>query len=315
MPAKKPLHLRAGEIPPGLLRYRQLVPDWPDFLAALQRPLLPALWLNTLRHPAGDVREFCGLDPAGVQRLPWWDLALRLPSGARPGKWPGWTLGLFHIQEEVSMLPVMLLDPRPGEMVLDLCAAPGNKSLQAAVLMRNRGTVLANDIDPMRLRGLKMNAARLGVLNISTTVGDGRSFSGERNLWDRVIVDVPCSCEGTARKTAGVFAHGYQPGVPFQRGVQTAVLKRAVNLCRPGGRIVYSTCTFRPEENEEVVDQVLQDGRVRMLPARLPGWKTSPGLQMAGERALHSDLPKALRIWPHQNDSGGFFIALLEKLP
>jgi len=296
-------------------RYRPIVDGWDDFIAALLRPLPPTIWTNTLRTTPARLIEELGELGLDVEPLSWHPGAFRVRAEEKPGKhWP-LVAGLYHIQEEVSLVPARLLEPRPGERVLDLCACPGNKTAQMAVAMENRGTIVANDVDWGRMRALRNSIERLGLFNVVTTLSDGRRFPNEAGRFDRVIVDAPCSCEGTARKSPDVvdelLAGGYRRNVALQK----TLLKRAFRLCRPGGRIVYSTCTFAPEENELVVDSLLEDvgDAVEILPARIEGLASSPGITEWDGRKLAPELERTMRIWPHENDSGGFYVALLEK--
>lgn len=296
-------------------RYRPLIDDWAAFEAALQRPLPTCVWTNRLRTRPEELATFLA-DDFAIEPLPWHPGGFRLPAEAKPGRqWP-FLAGLCHVQEEVSMLPILFLEPQPGQRVLDLCAAPGNKTAQIAVQMRNRGTVIANDINGGRMKALRQTQERLGLLNITTTVYDGSNYPPTAGLFDRVLVDAPCSCEGTSRKEPGVLERVGRAISLKRNGGQKALLRKAVQLCKPGGRIVYATCTYAPEENEAVVDAILREApeAVRLLPARLHDFDTSEGLTTWAGRTFDPSLRRALRVWPHQNDTGGFFIAVLERL-
>lgn len=295
-------------------RYRPIVDDWTAFCEALQRPLPVVLWTNTLRAEPEQVAQWLRLDGLDPQPLTWRPSAFRLPSNVRAGKTLAFHTGRIHIQEEVSQLPVTLLDPQPGERLLDLCAAPGGKTLQAAVAMEGRGTVVANDKSRHRLGVLRRGVERLGLSHIAILQSDAGNLPKTIGSFDRLIVDVPCSCLGTSRKNPEIFRLGFQPGAR-QRG-QAAILRKAMQRCRVGGRLVYSTCTYAPEENEEVVDQLLHeaDGAFRMLPARRPGVTGVPGITHWQGRDYDASLRHALRVYPHHHDSGGFFVALMEKV-
>ncbi len=295
-------------------RYREVVDDWQALVASLQEPLPVTLWANPLRLSR---EELAGLlDRAGVasRPLPWNELALELDAEARPGLHWGFFAGLFQVQEAVSMLPVRLLDPQPGERVLDLCAAPGNKTAQIAVAMRNSGTVVANDLSRGRIPAVRQAIKRLGLMNVALTVKDGQGLTGRAGQFDRVLVDAPCTCEGTFRKVRvpQVVTARFRESTAR---TQLRLLERAVTLVRPGGRVVYSTCTFSPEENEAVVDAVLAAGAgtLRLLPARVEGFRGSPGLTGWQGRRFDPQLAGALRVWPHHENTGGFFVAVLEK--
>jgi NOL1/NOP2/fmu family ribosome biogenesis protein/23S rRNA U2552 (ribose-2'-O)-methylase RlmE/FtsJ len=215
------------------------------------------------------------------------------------------------------MIPVLLLDPQPGERVLDMCAAPGNKTAQIGVRMGNRGTIVANDRSASRMRAARQTFNRLGIVNVTMLTHDAANLPGDLGQFDRVLADVPCSCEGTCRKDPSVLARVTVADSQRLAGTQQAILRKAVQLCRPGGRIVYATCTFAPEENEQVVDVILRDsaGQLRLLPAELPGFKATAGLTNWAGANFDPALSHARRIWPHHNDSGGFFMAVLEKAP
>jgi 16S rRNA C967 or C1407 C5-methylase (RsmB/RsmF family) len=309
-----------------LERYRPLLgPEWDDFLAALRRPLPVAAWRNAPRLDAAAFEAWFREVEPGVDLEPigWFPRAYRLWAGGSPDPRPGnrlaRALGLLHLQEEVSMVPAVLLDPRPGEQVLDLCGAPGNKTALIASLMEDRGTVVCNDTDLKRLRAGRPAWERLGLSSIAATNLDGGSYPGPPGSYDRVLVDAPCSGEGTSRRVVSALRPGPPGYYRMLHGRQRQLLTRALALCKPGGRVVYSTCTYSPEEDELVVADVLERLRegatadVRLLPARLDGLSGSPGLTAWGERELPAELSKTLRIWPHQNDSGGFFVAVLEK--
>ncbi|MCZ6792638.1 MAG: RsmB/NOP family class I SAM-dependent RNA methyltransferase, partial [Planctomycetota bacterium] len=307
---------RAMKEAEAFARYRPLVEDWDAFLESCRRPLPVCVWTNTLRARPERVLDLLARLGAGPEPLPWRPGAFRLAPDARPGNlWPV-TVGLCQVQEEVAMIPVILLDPRPGERVLDLCAAPGNKTGQLAVAMENRGTVVANDINYGRMAAVRHTIEKLGLFNVSTTVHDGASYPGAAGQFERVLADVPCSSEGTSRKSPAVIDKLQGGGYRDKVGLQKAILRTAVRLCRPGGCVVYSTCTYAPEENELVVDSVLRElgeETLRLLPARVEGFRHSPGLTSWEGTALHPTLARTLRVWPHQNDTGGFFVARIEK--
>ena len=299
-------------------RYRPIVEGWEAFQEALRRPLPLCIWANPLRVEADRLASVLEAEGIRLRPVSWNPGAFRiLDRGVKPGRQWGFLAGLFQVQEEAAMLPVRILDPGPGERILDLCAAPGNKTAQLAVALANGGTVVANDRNPVRIRALRQVIDRLGLFNVSTTAWDGGGYPPEAGLFDRVLVDVPCTCEGTSRKSPEVLRDA--GGERFRRmaGLQRALLRKAVQLCRPGGRVVYATCTYAPEENEGVVDWILRDdcpGWVRVVPARVPGVRCAEGLTAWRGRSFDPSLRQAMRVWPHQNDTGGFFVAALERL-
>ena len=315
----------------ALGRYRPLfgdvVDDWPGFINALLRPPSTCIWSNPARIGADGLAALIADEGDAAEPIAWLaganagasagilGGAFRLPHGFKPGQRWWYCAGLAHAQEEVSQLPVALMDLKPGQRVLDLCAAPGGKTAQIALALGNRGTLLANDFSPERLAALQGNLDRLGIVNCSTTWCDGGNYPAAAGPFDRILVDAPCSSEGTLRRNRGLANRIGRERSKRMASRQRALLRKAVQLCRPGGRIVYSTCTFAPEENELVVAEVLAtyDGRLTLLPARVDGPITSPGITRWQDQLLDASLACCLRVWPHANDTGGFFVAVLEK--
>ncbi|MBK1648658.1 RsmB/NOP family class I SAM-dependent RNA methyltransferase [Rhabdochromatium marinum] len=326
--ARRPELGHAAQLRRVMARYQSLVSeqagDWEAFIAALQRPLPACIWAHPQRTDVAELQALIiaeeGGELPGLARDPWSPLALRLPVDFKAGQRWWYCAGLAHAQEAASQVPVWLLDVHPGQRVLDLCAAPGGKTAQIALALGNRGTLLANDFARERIAALQGNLDRLGIVNVSTTWGDGGNYPAAAGAFDRILVDAPCSSEGTLRRHRSLAARLDPDTLATNarlHGRQLALLRKAVQLCRAGGRILYSTCTFAPEENECIVAQVLEEqaGRLRLLPARLPGLAGRPGLTAWGGRTLDASLANCLRLWPHHTDTGGFFVAVMEKTP
>jgi NOL1/NOP2/sun family putative RNA methylase len=310
----------------ALDRYRDLVDDWEALVAACERPLPTVVWQNPLRAGArqrlaaaagmpesASIAELLALRGYGVEALAWRPDAWRVHGLEKPGHTLEHYLGLLHVQEEVSLAPPMVLGARPGERVLDLCAAPGGKTAGIAIDMGNAGTVVANDIRPQRLRPLRSNCERLGILNVVVTPIDGVRFPLSAGPFDRLLLDVPCSCEGNLRSSRPAVRGRQQSEVGGRGGLQATLLGRAWKLLRPGGVMVYSTCTFAPEENEVVLDYALGDD-AEIEPFELPGLAHDAGVTQWGGKALRADCTNLARYWPHRNDTGGFTIARVRKL-
>lgn len=352
-----------SDLEAALGRYRclfdQQVDGWDAFITTLIRPLPTWIWANPLRIEGDQLRALIAAEGVGAEPVswlnPWWSSvaqrvsplaaapspgALQLPAGFKAGQHWWYCAGLAHAQESVSQLPVTLLDVRPGQRVLDLCAAPGGKTGQLALALGNRGTLLANDFAAERIAALQGNLDRLGVLNCSSTRCDGGNYPAAAGAFDRILVDAPCSSEGTLRRNPSLVQRGgpggrgadgradlgrsalarVHAGIGPERsqrmaGRQRALLRKAVQLCRPGGRIVYSTCTFAPEENELIVAEILEEqkGHLELLPCTVPGLLTGAGVTQWQGRRLDPSLSRCIRLWPHANDTGGFFIAVLQK--
>jgi NOL1/NOP2/sun family putative RNA methylase len=319
-PRQRPIYDRRrsdpGQVLAYLTRYRDLIDNWPAFAQAIDRRLPPCIWANPTRIDAGGLADLLleeGVETGALAGLP---DSLVLPEGYRGGQHWWYRAGLAHAQEAVSQVPVNLMGLAPGQRVLDMCAAPGGKTAQIAFAMRNCGTLIANDFSTDRISALQGNLNRLGVVNVATTCQDAGNWPAETGQFDRVLLDAPCSSEGTLRRNPDLVAR-LGPDLSARLAArQRAMLRKAVQVCRAGGRVVYSTCTLAPEENELVVRDILRegDGRVRLLQTEVPGLRTGPGVTRWAGEDLGSELGRCIRFWPHHNDTGGFFIAVLEKV-
>jgi len=295
--------------------YESILPDKARFIEYGHLPLPTTAWVNTLKISVEEAWSHLQQEGVEAERLPWCEAALSVKGDVSLGKSWLYKAGLIQIQEAVSMLPPLLLAVQPGQRVLDLCAAPGNKTAQLAVKMKNQGTLVANDRSFARLRALSQISKRLGLVNISSSAYDGTRFPKVNGYFDAVLVDVPCTCEGTFRKTRQKQIEPNRLQSLNMSRLQKQLLSKAILSCRPGGRIAYSTCTFAPEENEAVIDWALREygHEIAIEPIELAGFAFSEGVvQWQGETYL-PQVRHALRAWPHQNNTGGFFVALLRK--
>ena len=296
-----------------LERYAPLVDDEAAFFAACERPLPSVVRVNTIK--AAPERAHRVLEHEGIEYEPvgWHDQLLRLPEATPGTNWP-YFHGWLHGQEEVSAVPALALDPQPGERIWDSCAAPGSKTTQLSAIMDDRGVVVGNDNNLGRLSSLRHNAERLGVTNLVVTNQDGRNFSFNPfgfDEFDRAIVDAPCSCEGTVRKNPTTLEEWTLEHVHSVAAVQKGILSRAVQATKPGGTVVYSTCTFAPEENEAVVDHVLETEDCEVVGFDCPLDSVS-GITEWEDDSYDPSVEQTHRIYPHLNDTGGFYCAKLE---
>lgn len=292
----------------NLERYRDIVPDYEAFKAIQSRPLPGTCRINTLKIDRSLLLKRLEEKGAFWRAFDWYPLGLKLDL-VSPGKMVENLLGYIHIQEELSMVPPLVLDPQPGETILDLCASPGSKTTQISQMMNNRGLVIANEPSLDRIAPLRANCERLGVLNVAITRYDGRIFP--HGPFDRVLVDAPCSSEGRERRGPGTISRSSCTKSLELQKLQIRLLQNAVRLAKPGGVVVYSTCTYAPEENELVVNAVLDE--VRLEEISLPGLMGCPGVNRWGDKTLNDDLLRCARYYPHLNDTGGFFVAKLIK--
>ena len=272
----------------------QLGSEYPAFLESLERPRAVALRFNPLKGEAP------GLPFVG-EPVPWEPMGYYYDPESRPGLHPYHEAGVYYLQEASAMAPVVLLDPQPGEWVCDLCAAPGGKTTQIAGRMAGEGFLLCNEINPKRARILSRNIERMGVANALVTNEHPQRLADRfAGCFDRVLVDAPCSGEGMFRKEEAAVTDWSQETVTMCAQRQQEILRSAAMLVRPGGRLVYSTCTFAPEENEQTIAAFLQEHT-----DFVPEPQDAPWF-VAGENASY-------RMWPHKLLGEGHFAAVLRK--
>ena len=220
-------------------------------------------------------------------------------------------LGYYYVQEAASMLPPLVLDPKPGETVLDMCAAPGSKTTQMAAMMKNKGVIVANEPKGKRIASLGINVQRCGATNIVFSIMPGQRMKGQK--FDKILVDAPCSGTGAIRKSLKTLQIWNPTGCRSLAGIQKQLLSVAYACLKPGGIVVYSTCSLEPEEDEEVIDSFLNfHPDAKLLPINLPIKKGKPVLEY-GLKKYNPEIKKVLRIWPQDNDTEGFFVAKIQK--
>lgn len=228
------------------------------------------------------------------------------------GNTPEHQLGQIYVQDAASMIPPIVLEPKPGDIVLDMCAAPGSKTTQIAQYMQNKGLLIANDVLGKRLSALGINLQRCGVHNAIITQQQGSYY---RNLeFDKVLVDAPCSASGTIRKSFKALSM-WSPGfVRKMRGIQKQLIEAGFMSLKEGGTMVYSTCTMEPEEDEGVVSHLLsRHDNAKVQNIKLDIKKSKPILEWEGLE-INPEVKNCLRIYPQDNDTEGFFVAKIKKI-
>jgi len=294
-------------------RYSTIIPDFEPFLDAMCRPLPRTFRVNTLKGTREQAQELLGA--FAPEPLPWYELGFSVRDGAGLGRTLAHFLGLVYVQEAASMVPPLVLGPRPGERVLDVAAAPGSKATQMAAMMENSGLLLLNDISFERVRALVGNVDRAGCLNVAVCRTDGMLLARRvAGTCDRVLVDAPCSSEGTMRKTDEALERWSVRGIQRFERVQKGLIAAGFDALRPGGEMVYSTCTVAPEENEAVVDYLLaRRPDAELLPVALPGLKMRPAVAAWDGEEFAPAVANCRRILPQDNDTEAFFVARIGK--
>ena len=272
----------------------QLGEEYDDYLRSLERPRAVALRFNPLKGERPSL-PFLGAD------VPWEPQGVYYDPESRPGLHVFHEAGVYYLQEASAMAPVALLEPQPGERICDLCAAPGGKTTQIAGRMGGEGLLVCNEINPKRSKILSRNIERLGVANALVTNEKPETLSKRfPEFFHRVLVDAPCSGEGMFRKEEAAITDWSPETVRMCADRQAGILDCAAAMVMPGGRLVYSTCTFAPEENEEAVAAFLE-----RHPEFTPEILDAPWF-VPGENG-------SFRLWPHKLLGEGHFAAVLRK--
>ncbi|WP_223069635.1 RsmB/NOP family class I SAM-dependent RNA methyltransferase [Paenibacillus caui] len=314
----------AVSLPPLFLARMQtlLGSEYPAYLASYEQPRFAGVRVNTLKIAP---EAFLERTPFDLQPVPWCDTGFYIEEGLKPGKHPYYHAGLYYIQEPSAMAPVEALDVKPGDRVLDLCAAPGGKSTQIAAKLQGRGVLVTNDISEQRTKALAKNIELYGVRNAvvlnETPERIRNAFPG---YFSKILIDAPCSGEGMFRKDADMAREWAKHSVEKCSMMQRDILQTAAGLLAPGGTIVYSTCTFAPEENEGQIAAFLSrhpEFEVVPLPKEWdisrgrPEWLevSAPERSEAEEcsREAAAKTAETGRLWPHLIKGEGHFVAVL----
>ena len=276
--------------------------EYPDFLASYERPRYHSLRVNPLKGTAGELKE-----KASFQLRPvlWAENGYYYQEEERPGRHPFHEAGIYYIQEASAMAPAVYLNAQPGERVLDLCAAPGGKSTQIGADLKGQGLLVCNEIHPHRAKILSENIERMGIRN-ALVVSHEPAYLAERfpEYFDRIMVDAPCSGEGMFRKNEGAIEEWSPENVEMCAARQEDILESAAVMLRPGGRMVYSTCTFAPAEDEGTISHFLE---------KHPEFQIEEVKKYPGMSSAMPPCERAVRLWPHKVKGEGHFLASLKK--
>ena len=282
---------------------RLLGADYEAFLASYDLPRAVGLRVN----PAKDGGEL----PFALKPVPWAEHGYYYNPEVRPGTHPWHDAGHYYLQEPSAMAPAALVPPKPGDRVLDLCAAPGGKSTQLAAALQGEGLLVCNEISGQRAKILSQNIERMGIAN-ALVVSEHPENLAKRfpRYFDRVQVDAPCSGEGMFRKEEAAVQDWNPEAVLACARRQREILESAAKMVRAGGLLVYSTCTFSPEENEGVISDFLRDHPEFSLPEVDAPW-FAPGRPDWVENPMPG-LERTFRLWPHLLRGEGHFAAVLQ---
>ena len=284
--------------------------EYEAFLESYEKERVQGLRLNPGKT---DEKEFLAKVPFHLTKIPWAREVYYYDSSDRPGKHPYHEAGLYYIQEPSAMAVVELLDPKPGDCVLDLCAAPGGKTTQIAGRLMGEGFLLSNEIHPARAKILSQNVERMGIRN-AVVANETPERLAERfpEFFDGMVVDAPCSGEGMFRKDEEACRQWSPDHVVMCAARQRQILDSAARMLKAGGRMVYSTCTFSPEEDEQTIEMFLSEHPEFEIEDMGVREGLSPGKPEWGISAAET-LRGTYRIWPHLSEGEGHYLAVLRK--
>lgn len=278
--------------------------QWEQFRYCYENNRYQSLRLNPLKLDKSDYEHILTTVGASGEMVPWEENGRYYDEKSHPGKHPYHEMGLYYIQEPSAMSAASLLSVEPGMRVLDLCAAPGGKSTQLASYLGQQGLLVSNEINNSRCRILSSNIERLGVRNAVVTNEDSFKLAEKfQSFFHAILVDAPCSGEGMFRKNPEAVNEWSPNQVLVCAKRQSEILHNAAQMLMPGGNLVYSTCTFSKEENEDVISQFLEEHSDFVLEERDVSWFAPSFLQAKG----------AYRLWPHMLKGEGHFVAVLRK--
>jgi len=287
-------------------RYNELT-DINEFKKYCSMDLRKSIRVNTLKI---SVKDFLKRTELNLEKIKWCNEGFFVKDRVTLGNLNDHFLGYFYVQEAASMLPPLVLDIK--DKILDMCAAPGSKTGQIAGMMKNKGLIIANDSNYLRLKALTLNLQRMGVANVVVTNIKGY-FIKER--FDSILLDAPCSGTGAIRKSPGTVEI-YNPNMIRKLCAdQKGLINNAFKILNKGGSLVYSTCSLEPEENEGVIDFLLKrydDAKIEKI--KFKGLKTSDAILDFEGKKYNKEIRKTARIWPQDNDTEGFFVAKIRKL-
>lgn len=279
---------------------KQLGSEYDSFIESYQNGSIKSLRINPLK--CSEDFDINAHFESACDKVPWEQYGYYYEDD-EPGRNPLHNTGCYYIQEASAMAPVQYLDPRPGEVILDLCAAPGGKSTQIAGRMNGEGLLVSNEIVPSRAKILSENIERMGVIN-SIVISSDPELLPQRfqGFFDKILVDAPCSGEGMFRKHPEAMDEWSLNNVEMCSDRQYMILEKAGVMLKPGGRIVYSTCTFAPEEDELLIERYLENNKE---------FKIADVIVYDG---MVSTKPGNIRLWPHLLRGEGHFLAVIEKV-
>lgn len=291
-------------------KYRNLLKDkYDEFAKYMEKPLKKSIRINTKKICIKEFLQYAKLKDWMIEKIPWINEGFYIDRKNKDipiGKDILNILGYFYIQESSSMIPAQVLDISKDDIVLDMCASPGSKTTQISNIMQNTGIIIANEISTSRMSALTYNINnQLAINTIRTNINGNRFGTLYNETFDKVLLDAPCSAEGTYRKDKQINKYCQNLSLPKKMyNIQISLIQSAFEALKINGYLVYSTCTMTKEENEDVINFLIDKYKNNIEIMDISNYNFK----------YESIIPNTARIWPHLNDSEGFFIAKIKKI-
>ena len=285
--------------------------EFPDYIKCYEEPRFYGLRVNTKKITVEKFQEICPFD---IRPIPWIENGFYYDGEkVQPAKHPYYFAGLYYLQEPSAMTPANRIPIEPGDKVLDVCAAPGGKATELGAKLRGEGVLIANDISNSRAKGLLKKIEVFGIGNVLVLSEEpGKIEDYFQGYFDKILIDAPCSGEGMFRKDKKMVKAWEEHGPEFFAKIQRGIVTQAARMLKPGGMILYSTCTFDPLENEGTIEYLLKEYPEFVIKDILPYEGFAQGIPEVTE-SKSEDFRKTVRIWPHKMHGEGHFLALLQK--
>ncbi len=296
------------------VKFRELLgKEYKDLISVVFKKPRKSIRINTIKITVNSLVKKLEKQGAKLKRIPWFDKGFFVTNDFDLPRTIEYFLGYYYIQEASSMVPPLVLDPKKDDVILDMCAAPGSKTTQMAQMMGNEGLIVALDDSLKRLQALRVNTQKLGIKNTVVILIDARKFWKKDVKFGKILLDVPCSGSGTIISSYSVFGIWSPFLVKKLSGLQKQLIRSAYQCLEKDGILVYSTCSIDPEENEEVIDYAIKRFGMEAEEIRIKGLKYREGLTKWLDKKVDSQLKNAIRFYPHDNFTEGFFICKLRR--
>lgn len=285
--------------------------EFQDYIKCYSEPRFYGLRVNTKKISVEKFKEIC---PFEIRQIPWIENGFYYDGDkVQPAKHPYYFAGLYYLQEPSAMTPANRIPIDPGDKVLDVCAAPGGKATELGAKLQGQGILVANDISNSRAKGLLKNIELFGIGNMLVLSEEpGRIEECFKEYFDKILIDAPCSGEGMFRKDKKMMKAWEEHGPEYFAKIQKGIIVQAAGMLKPGGMLLYSTCTFDPKENERAVEYLLKEYPEFVIKDIIPYDGFAEGRPEVTESG-NEDFKKTVRIWPHRMHGEGHYLALLQK--